>query len=64
VYLANAIESKVLVPTLIPVRILVLDLVPVVLVLVLVLVPISIYVLLNTIEMNKREGKIQDGGKE
>ena len=60
-YLADAVESKVLVPTLIPVRVLVLDLV---LVPVLVLVPISIYVLLNTIEMNKREGKIQDGGKE
>lgn len=50
---------EVLVPTLVPVRVLALDLVPV-----LVLVPISIYVLLNTIEMNKREGKIQDGGKE
>ena len=56
-HLADAIESKVLLPTLIPVRVLVLDLVPV---LVLVLVPISIYVLLNTIEMNKKEGKIQD----
>lgn len=52
-------ESKVLVPTLIPVRVMVLHLVPVP-VLVLVPVPISIYVLLNTIEMNKREGKIQD----